>query len=138
MAGAAIATTMNKLPKHNSYKLKYNTDTAEELEGEVIDIIYSGYANGKAKGVELIIESAGELIPVKLGPAWYIENQNVPFKRGEHVIVRGSRIQNKKENFVIGSSIKYGDRVLNLRDKNGHPHWEAWNIEDRSISTKID
>lgn len=126
MAGAAIATTINKKPRPGTYWWNYNPDTVDEIQGRVMDVIYSGNANGKSKGVELLVEAGEEYIPVKLGPAWYINHQNITFKKGEKVMVKGSRIDYKKETIMVAATVKRGNRILKLREENGHPHWEAW------------
>jgi len=69
-----------------------------------------------------------EVMPVYLGPAFYIvgPDQAARFKRGDQVTVSGSQGTRGGEAFMIATTVKRGNDVLRLRDKDGNPEWIGW------------
>jgi hypothetical protein len=69
-----------------------------------------------------------EILPVYLGPAYYIEGSERAkyFKMGDKVTVTGSQITVRGETFIIATVVKRGDEVLTLRDSAGAPEWFGW------------
>ena len=81
---------------------------------------------GMSYGVHLTVKTDKETIPVHLGPAWYIENQEMKIAAKDKVEVKGSRITLKGKPALIASEVRKGDEVLILRDANGFPVWSGW------------
>jgi hypothetical protein len=74
-----------------------------------------------------------EMLPVYLGPAFYIvdSKQARPFKTGDQVTVTGSRVTVDGEPFMVAVTVRRGNGVLRLRDKDGVPEWFGWkNMSD--------
>jgi hypothetical protein len=69
-----------------------------------------------------------EVLPVYLGPAFYIvgSDQAKHFKIGDQVTVSGSQGTRGGEAFMIAMTVKRGNEVLRLRDKDGNPEWIGW------------
>jgi sporulation protein YlmC with PRC-barrel domain len=69
-----------------------------------------------------------EILPVYLGPAFYIvgTEQANNFKLGDKVTVTGSQVTIRGESFMIATTVKRGNEVLRLRDKDGNPEWIGW------------
>jgi len=69
-----------------------------------------------------------EVISVYLGPAFYIvgSEQGKFFKIGDKVTVTGSQIAGHGEPFMLATTVKRGNEILRLRDKNGTPEWVGW------------
>ena len=69
-----------------------------------------------------------EVLPVYLGPAFFIlgtEQENY-FKLGDEVTVTGSQVTRGDESFMLATTVKRGNEVLRLRDKDGNPAWIGW------------
>ncbi len=111
---------------HRTYRRKFDPASIEERSGKVEDIVYTGRENREDSGVELLLKSGDEFVSVHLGPAWYLERQNGRLRKGEKVIVRGSKILHNHEPVIIAETVARGDKVFRLRDQNGHPVWTAW------------
>jgi hypothetical protein len=126
IAGATLAGYLYNKTSNRSYKRNYNPASVEELEGRVEDMLYTGRENGEDRGVELILDTGDDLIPVHLGPAWYIDHQKEKIKRGDKIMVRGSRVNHNHEPALIAEMIIHGDMAVRLRDTDGHPLWSAW------------
>lgn len=125
LAGATIAGLQYR-KKHGIYNRKYNPERIEEFKGKIEEVLYSGNENGEDKGVELIVKTGDEFRQVHLGPEWYIKHQQKDFKKGDHIMVRGSVIEVNHEEIIIAEWLKRGDYLLRLRFENGHPLWNAW------------
>ena len=69
-----------------------------------------------------------EILPVYLGPAFYIVGSERvrPFKIGDKVTVTGSRVIVRDEPFMLATTVRRGNEVLLLRDKDGTPEWVGW------------
>jgi hypothetical protein len=63
---------------------------------------------------------------VHLGPAFYLENQDVKIEPKDKVEVKGSRVTFGGKPAIIAAEVKKGDEVLKLRDENGFPMWSGW------------
>ena len=80
-------------------------------------------------GVRLTVyRDKNEILPVYLGPAFYIIGSQLSkdFKIGDQVIVSGSQATHGGEAFMIAMNVKRGNEVLRLRDKGGNPEWIGW------------
>jgi hypothetical protein len=69
-----------------------------------------------------------EVLPVYLGPTFYIvgSEQATPFKIEDKVTVTGSQVTVRGELLMLATTVKRGNEVLRLRDKNGTPEWVGW------------
>ena len=105
----------------------YNPDTVETISGEVISVDTITTAQGMSGGVHLRVRTqAGEEISVHLGPAWYINNQEIQIQVNDTIEVRGSRIMFEEQPTLIAAIVKKDDQVLTLRDDAGVPVWAGW------------
>ena len=69
----------------------------------------------------------GEQIVVVLGPAWYLQDDNLDWKIGDHVTVRGSLAQGKDGRaYLLSQQITTpGGTTIELRGQNGRPSWSG-------------
>ena len=69
-----------------------------------------------------------EVLPLYLGPPFYIvgSEQVKHFKIGDEVTVTGSQVTVRGEAFMLAMTVKRGNDVLRLRDKDGNPEWIGW------------
>jgi hypothetical protein len=81
---------------------------------------------GMGHGVHMTVKTATETLSVHLGPAWYLENQDVKLEPKQTVEVKGSRITFRGKPAIIAAEVHKGEEVLKLRDDNGHPLWAGW------------
>ncbi|MBF0567837.1 MAG: DNA-binding protein [Nitrospirae bacterium] len=106
-----------------AYQRMYDPKTTTSITAtvEVVKIFKS--KRGMAAGVHLILKTDDGTISAHLGPAWYIERQDMKFDKGDTVEVRGSKITFDSKPAIIAAEVKKGDDVLKLRDENGIPNW---------------
>ena len=108
------------------YGRMYNPQTVEMISGEVVSVDKITPMKGMNYGVHLILKTDRETLSVHLGPAWYIENQDVKISSGDQIEVKGSRITFEGKPALIAAEVKKGDDLLVLRDASGFPVWSGW------------
>lgn len=106
----------------------YNAGTVATMSGVVDDVAYVAPAqqHHMGPGVHVMLQKDGEILPVHLGPYWYLSEQGKPFEKGEAVTVVGSRVTMAGETVLIAQTITRGDSTLVLRDDQGMPVWRGW------------
>jgi len=108
------------------YTRGFNTETVETIEGEVVEIAYNpSKKTGATMGVHMEVKTDTATVAVHLGPTWYMVEQE-PIRKGEMVIVTGSRITYNGAPAIIAATVKRNERTLQLRDHNGYPVWRGW------------
>lgn len=110
----------------SQYGRMYDPKTIETITGEVVSVDAVNPLKGMSYGVHLTVTSNKETISVHLGPAWYIENQDIKIKPKDQIEVRGSKITFQGKPTIIAAEVKKGEEILKLRDENGFPVWSGW------------
>jgi hypothetical protein len=108
------------------YARMYDTKTVETISGEVAGIESFTPAKGMGAGVHLLLKTDKETISVHLGPAWFIESQDLKIEKKDRIVVRGSRIIFQRKPAIIAAEVTKGNEVLRLRDDAGVPVWSGW------------
>jgi hypothetical protein len=108
------------------YNRMYNPATVETVRGEVTDIQAVIPYKGMYSGVQVILKTDKETVPVHLGPSWYIERLDVKIVKGDKIEVKGSRVTFAGKPTIIAGELKKGDLTLILRDASGIPVWAGW------------
>lgn len=108
------------------YSRMYDPATVETIRGEVVSVDRFSPMKGVGQGVHMTIKTATETLSVHLGPAWYLENQDVKLEPKQTVEVKGSRIVFRDKPAIIAAEVHKGDEVLKLRDDSGYPVWAGW------------
>jgi hypothetical protein len=110
----------------SQYMGMYDPKAVETLGGQVESVEKFYPMRGMSYGVHLKLKTEKETVSVHLGPAWYLENQDVRIEPGDRVEVKGSRITFQGKPAVIAAEVKKGEEVLRLRDGSGLPAWAGW------------
>jgi hypothetical protein len=102
----------------------YDPATVETVRGEVaaVDTVVQGR---RGPGVHVKLATAGGPLAVRLGPAWYLEEQKLAPKVGDVLEITGSRVTVAGEPVIIAAQVKQGDRTVLLRDASGVPLWRG-------------
>jgi hypothetical protein len=110
----------------NRYGGMYDTKTVETIKGKVLSVDAFIPTRGMSHGVHLQVETQKEIVKVHLGPAWYIENQDIILKPKDKIEIKGSKINFAGEPAIIAAEVKKGDMTLVLRSEDGFPMWSGW------------
>jgi sporulation protein YlmC with PRC-barrel domain len=110
------------------HKKNFDSKTIKTISGQVIKV---DQVPEPGFGMEMrltVFTDKKEVLPVYLGPAFYIAGSEQPkhFKIGDQVTVSGSQATRGAETFMIATTVKRGNEVLRLRDKDGNPEWIGW------------
>lgn len=126
----------NNCPKWDIGGRRYNTKTVETIKGKVLRLGYFTSRHRMSHGVHLQLQTTNEVIPIHLGPSWYLENQEIEIKASDTLKIVGSRISFDGQPAIIAAQITKGETTVKLRDKNGFPMWSGrrkqesdWNKE---------
>ena len=114
--------------REDPYKKLFDSKTIKTISGQVIKVDQIPEpAFGMGMRLTVFIEKK-DVLPVYLGPAVYIvgSERAKHFKIGDEVTVTGSQVTVRGEPFMIATTVKRGNEVLRLRDKDGTPEWVGW------------
>jgi len=111
---------------NTQYGRLYNPQTTETISGEVVSVGTITPIKGMSSGVHVMVKTDKETISVHLGPAWYIQRQDIKIALGDKVEITGSRISFQGKPAIIAAELKKGTEILKLRDENGFPVWSGW------------
>jgi len=94
--------------------------------GKVVQVLTETLEEGMYPGMAVIMDTKTQgQAHVSLGPVWYLERQEFEIKPGDEVRVKGMCEKDGKLR-VVAFELTKGDYVLQLRDSQGRPNWEAW------------
>jgi hypothetical protein len=110
----------------SSFSRMYNPRTVETITGQVVLVDRITPEKGMSYGVHIVLKTDKETLSVHLGPAWYIENQDVRITPKDRIEVMGSRIVFEGKPALIAAKVRKGNQVLTLRDADGLPLWSGW------------
>ena len=105
------------------YQGKYDPQTVATVKGIVETVEQMPPATGTSYGIHLDLKTDAETLSIQLGPAWFIEKQDIRIEAGDTIEVRGSKITYDGTPTIIAAEVKKGDKVLKLRDESGFPVW---------------
>ena len=114
--------------REDPYQKIFDSKTIKTIAGQVIKV---DQVPEPGFGMEMrltVFTDKKEVLPVYLGPAFYIvgSEQAKDFKLGDKVTVTGSQVTVRDEPFMLAMTVKRGNEVLRLRDKDGTPEWVGW------------
>ncbi|MDA8155100.1 MAG: hypothetical protein M0Z52_01395 [Actinomycetota bacterium] len=110
----------------SAYQRMYNPQTIETVSGVVESVEKFKPMRGMYSGIHLMVKTEKGVVPVHLGPDWYIDRQDVKFKKGDKVDVTGSKITFDGKPAIIAQQIKKDGGTLVLRNSAGIPEWAGW------------
>jgi hypothetical protein len=108
------------------YSRIYDPKTVETIKGEIVAVEHVAPLKGMSEGVHVTLKTDKGDASVHLGPAWYLDNQEVQLAKGDRVEIRGSRVTLDSKPAVIAAEVKKGVETLTLRDPSGVPMWRGW------------
>jgi hypothetical protein len=107
----------------SQYQRIYNPQTVTTIKGIVEAVEQIIPRGGMSYGIHLKVKIDEETLSVHLGPAWFIERQDIKIEKDDIIEVKGSKITYDGAPSIIAAEVKKGDTVLRLRDENGFPAW---------------
>lgn len=98
-----------------------------DITGKITGLLTESPQPGMHPGMAFFMQTKDKgRVRVSLGPVWFLERQEVFFKIGDKVKVKGVCFDSGGETKLVAAEVVKGDNVLVLRDSMGRPLWEAW------------
>ena len=113
------------------YQRMYNPENIVTSKGIVDAVERITPKSAKSQGILLIVKTEAEDLSVHLGPASFIERQEIKIEKGDSIKVKGSKVTFDGVPTIIAVEINKDDAVLKLRDKNGFPLWDDKGMEKK-------
>ncbi len=96
-----------------------------QLRGEVVDIYQTSSKRGLRSGVYVLLQTNEDTLEVRLGPNWYLEEQQFSLEPDDWILVEGTRTRKGGISSLMAYRVTRGKQVLMLRDENGMPLWRS-------------
>jgi hypothetical protein len=122
----AQSTPSGRAPGAGPSGRVYDPKTVETVSGEVVGIEHTAGPGGGAGGIHLLLRTGkAATLSVHLGPASYVDKQELKIVTGDRVEVRGSRVTVEGQPVIVAAEVRKDDQKLLLRDDNGVPYWSG-------------
>ena len=108
------------------YGRLYDPAKEETISGQVVKIDTSAPMPGMAPGMQLLVQTDdGKNTRVQIGPAWYLERQNLDMKENTRVQITGARAEIEGQPVLMAREVQFDGHVVTLRDAQGMPMWSS-------------
>lgn len=104
-------------------RMFYDQSTVTTISGTIQSVDTLTGRRGNFQMIQLTVKDTAGTIPVNIGPAFYLEQQNISFQVGDAVEVTGSRMQFNGNDVILAAEVKDGGKTIKLRDDSGRPVW---------------
>lgn len=103
--------------------VRFDPATVTTVRGTIVRVAIAVRRGADPGGINLLLRTNRETLPVNLGPVWNLDALWINLKRGEPITVCGSRISVGGRPAIIATSISVGASTVTLRDSTGSPAW---------------
>jgi len=103
----------------------YNPQKVETMTGTVVAVNrITAKRPGRPDRVMMDLKTGQGIVKVYLGPADYLDHQELKLAPGDQIEVKGMRVNRPKLTIFIAGAVTKGGQVLQLRDDaTGRPLW---------------
>lgn len=113
--------------RDDQYWTMYNRDRERSITGTVTRIDRASPMGEMSEGLQATLRTEqGETMIVNLGPAWYLDNQDIEIRQNDRLEVKGSTATIAGKQVFIASEIEKDGDTLRLRHEDGTPAWSGW------------
>jgi len=108
------------------YGRLYDSAKEQTISGHVVSIETSAPLPGMAPGMQMLVQTDdGKSTRVQVGPAWYLERQDLDIKENSLVQVTGARAEIEGQPVLMAREMQFDGQVITLRDTQGMPMWSS-------------
>jgi sporulation protein YlmC with PRC-barrel domain len=108
------------------YGRLYDPEKEETISGQVVSIETSAPMPGMAPGMQMLVQTEdGQSTRVQVGPAWYLERQDLNMQENTHVQVTGAQAEIDGQPVLMAREVQFDGKVVTLRDARGMPMWSS-------------
>jgi hypothetical protein len=105
------------------YGSLFDPATVESFHGEVLDVEVFTPLRQMGWGLLVTVKTKDGVVPVHIGPGWFLDDIQLKILPGDKVQVRGSRIKFDEKPAVIATEVTVGEKRFILRRDDGLPVW---------------
>jgi sporulation protein YlmC with PRC-barrel domain len=110
----------------SAYNRMFNGSKVSTFTGKITNVDHVTPMSGMSEGVQLTVQTdKGETKMVHLGPAWFVDQQNVKFNTGDTVTITASDADIQGKPVCIATEVKANNQTVTLRNKTGQPAWNT-------------
>jgi len=108
------------------YGRLYDPAKEQTISGQVVSIETSAPMPGMAPGMQMLVQTDdGKSTRVQVGPAWYLERQDLDMKENTRVQVTGARAEIEGQPVLMAREVQFDGQLVALRDVQGMPMWSS-------------
>jgi sporulation protein YlmC with PRC-barrel domain len=108
------------------YGRLYNPAAEQTSSGKVLRIDTGPPMPGMVSGIQLIVKTdADKTLRIQIGPAWYLEHQEVKIVEHNTVQVTGAMTEIDGQPVLLAREVQFDGHILTLRDAQGMPMWSG-------------
>jgi sporulation protein YlmC with PRC-barrel domain len=108
------------------YGRLYDPAKEQTISGQVVSIETSAPMPGMAPGMQMLLQTDdGKSTRVQVGPAWYLERQDLDVKENTKVQVTGARAEVEGQSVLMAREVQFDGQLVTLRDAQGMPMWSS-------------
>jgi hypothetical protein len=108
------------------YGRLYDPAKEEVISGHIVSIETRAPMPGMAPGMQMLVQTDdGQSTRVQVGPAWYLERQNLNMQENTHVQVTGAQAEIDGQPVLMAREVQFDGKVVTLRDAQGMPMWSS-------------
>ncbi len=115
---------------------KLFTGETETIKGTITNVQNAPPMKGMSDAVVVTIHTDSGDRKVHLGPAWFLNRQDLRLNTGDTITIKGAKASVQGDDVVIASEIQTSSGTLRLRDSKGMPNWDALRPGDRPRGEK--
>jgi len=79
-----------------------------------------------APGMQMLVQTDdGKSTRVQVGPAWYLERQDLDVQENTKVQVTGARAEVEGQPVLMAREVQFNGQLVTLRDAQGMPMWSS-------------
>ena len=95
----------------------------QTLEGRIVEVVYLPGAAADSGMVEIKLQSASQIMLVRLAPSGFLKRSGMLLQEGDTVQVKGFPVAGMEGDLIVAAEIHGRDKQLALRDARGRPVW---------------
>lgn len=108
------------------YGRLYDPAKEETISGQIVSLETSAPMPGMAPGMQMLVQTDdGQSTRVQVGPAWYLERQDLNMQENTHVQVTGAQAEIDGQPVLMAREVQFDGKVVTLRDAQGMPMWSS-------------
>jgi sporulation protein YlmC with PRC-barrel domain len=108
------------------YGRLYDPAKEEVISGHIVSIETRAPMPGMAPGMQMLVQTDdGQSTRVQVGPAWYLERQDLNMQENTHVQVTGAQAEIDGQPVLMAREVQFDGKVVTLRDARGMPMWSS-------------